>query len=403
MKQKRSGSVLSAAGFYVGLMSGTSADGIDAVVAELSGRQRGLRARIRAHVAQPFSSAMRKRILHACLHGTVAELCELNFELGEQFARATLAVIRKAKLKPNQITAIGSHGQTVHHLPNAKFPSTLQIGEPSVIAERTGITTIADFRVRDMAAGGQGAPLVPFADWVLFVDAVRPRIIQNIGGIGNLTFLPPRARLGDIIAFDTGPGNMVMDALVTQLSGGRQSFDRGGRWAAQGKISTLLLEWCLTHPYLARKLPKTTGREEFGAMFLTEFLKRGRKLKNADLIATATAFTAESIAGAYRRFIFPRLESRKRHQLQIILGGGGAKNPTLVRMLTAALAKECPNPAASIFTHEDFGMDSSAKEPLAFALLAQATLHGEPGNVPAVTGARRAVVLGKIIPGQNGI
>jgi anhydro-N-acetylmuramic acid kinase len=401
MKRKRSGPALSAAGFYVGLMSGTSADGIDAVVAELSGRQRGLQAQIRAHVAQPFSSAMRKRILHACLHGTVAELCELNFELGEQFARATLAVIRKAKLKPNQITAIGSHGQTVHHLPNAKFPSTLQIGEPSVIAERTGITTIADFRVRDMAAGGQGAPLVPYADWVLFADAKRPRIIQNIGGIGNLTFLPPRAGLNDVIAFDTGPGNMVMDALVTQLSGGRQSFDRGGRWAARGAVSPSLLAWCLTHPYLARKLPKTTGREEFGAMFVTRFLKRGRKLKlkDADLIATATAFTAESIAGAYRRLIFPCLKSRERHQLQIILGGGGAKNPSLVRMLATAIAEEGRNSADRIFTHEDFGMDNSAKEPLAFAILAHATIHGEPGNVPAVTGARRAVVLGKIIPG----
>lgn len=234
---------------------------------------------------------------------------------------------------------------------------------------------------------------------------MRPRIVQNIGGIGNLTFLPPRAGLGDIIAFDTGPGNMVMDALVTQLSGGRQSFDRGGQWAARGAVSARLLEWCLSHSYLGRKLPKTTGREEFGVMFVTEFLKRGRKLRltEVDLIATATAFTAESIAGAYRRFIFPRLKSRERHQLQIILGGGGAKNPTLVQMLTSALANECPNPAASIFTHEDFGMDSSAKEPLAFALLAQATLHGEPGNVPAVTGARRAVVLGKIIPGHNWI
>jgi anhydro-N-acetylmuramic acid kinase len=404
MKRKYSGPTSSRAGFYVGLMSGTSADGIDAVVAELSGRQRGLGAQIRAHVAQPFSPALRKRILHVSLHGTVAELCELNFELGEQFARATLAVVRKAKMRPNQIIAIGSHGQTVHHLPNAKFPATLQIGEPSIIAERTGITTVADFRVRDMAAGGQGAPLVPYADWVLFADAVRPRIVQNIGGIGNLTFLPLGARLEDIIAFDTGPGNMVMDALVTQLSNGRLSFDRGGCWAARGTVSTSLLAWCLTHPYLERNLPKTTGREEFGAMFVTEFLKRGRKLRltEADLIVTATAFTAESIAGAYRRFIFPRLKSRERHKLQIILGGGGAKNPTLVRMLTAALAKECPNPAASIFTHEDFGMDSSAKEPLAFALLAHATIHGEPGNVPTVTGARRAVVLGKIIPGQNG-
>jgi anhydro-N-acetylmuramic acid kinase len=401
MPRKTTAASSARAEFYVGLMSGTSADGIDAVVAKLAGRGQGLSAQILAHVAQPFPPTLRKRILHASLHGTVAEICELNFELGEHFARAARTAIQKAKLKPAQITAIGSHGQTVHHLPNAKFPSTLQIGEPSVIAERTGITTIADFRVRDMAAGGQGAPLVPYADWVLFADAVRPRIVQNIGGIGNLTFLPPRAGLDNIIAFDTGPGNMVMDALVTQLSGGRQSFDRGGRWAARGAVSTRLLEWCLTHPYLARKLPKTTGREEFGAMFVTEFLKSRRQLKlsDADLIATATAFTAESIAGAYRRFIHPHLKIRERQQLQIILGGGGAKNPTLVQMLATALADEGLNRVAQIFTHEDFGMDSSAKEPLAFAILAHATIHGEPSNVPAVTDARRAVVLGKIIRG----
>lgn len=377
-------------------MSGTSADGIDAVVAELGGRGRGLRAKVRAHVHQPFPPVLRKRILHACLHGTVAEICELNFLLGEEFARATQAAIRRAKLKPSQITAIGSHGQTVHHLPNSKFPSTLQIGEPSVIAERTGITTIADFRVRDMAAGGQGAPLVPYADWVLFTDDSRPRIIQNIGGIGNLTFLPPRAGLADVIAFDTGPGNMVMDAAVTQLSGGKQTYDRGGRWAARGRVSPKLLSWCLTHPYLSRKLPRTTGREEFGEIFLKKFLATGRKLKlrDADLIATATAFTAASLAEAYQRFVIPKINRANLPKLQIVLGGGGAKNPTLVQMLRERF------PIGELMTHEDFGIDSSAKEPLAFAILAHATMNGEPSNVSSVTGARRAVVLGKIIPGK---
>jgi len=210
-------------------MSGTSADGIDAVVAEIAGSGRQLRARVLAHTHHPFPSVFRQRILHVCLHGTVEEICKLNFALGEHFARAVLTVIRRAKLKPRDIAAIGSHGQTVHHLPNARTPSTLQIGEPAVIAERTGITTVADFRVRDMAAGGQGAPLVPYADWALFRDDARPRIIQNIGGIGNLTFLPPSAELDDVIAFDTGPGNMVIDAVVTALTHGRQTFDRDGR------------------------------------------------------------------------------------------------------------------------------------------------------------------------------
>lgn len=378
-------------------MSGTSADGIDAVVAQLAGHGRGLQAKVCAHVHQPFAARLRKRILQACLHGSVAEICELNFLLGEEFARSAQAVIRRAKLKPTQITAIGSHGQTVHHLPNARFPSTLQIGEPGVIAERTGLTTVADFRVRDMAAGGQGAPLVPYADWVLFTEENRPRIIQNIGGIGNLTFLPARATLHDIVAFDTGPGNMVMDAVVSKLSGGRQAYDLGGRWAAQGAVSQKLLAQCLTHPYLARKFPKTTGREEFGEMFLQKFLVAGRRLKlrDADLIATATAFTAASIAAAYKQFILPKIKRADRASLEIILGGGGAKNPTLMAMLRARL------PGGELRTHEDFGIDSSAKEPLAFAILAHATLRGEPGNVPSVTGARRAVVLGKIIPGRQ--
>ena len=376
-------------------MSGTSADGIDSVVAEVSGSGRGLKAVVRAHVHQPFLPTFRQRVLVACLHGTVAEICELNFVLGEHFACAALAVIRRAGLKSAQITAIGSHGQTVHHLPNAKTPSTLQLGEPAVIAERTGITTVADFRVRDMAAGGQGAPLVPFADWVLFTHATRPRIIQNIGGISNLTFLPPRAKLPDVLAFDTGPGNMVMDAVVSTFSHGKLNYDRDGRWAARGRVSDPLLAACLKHPFLRRRPPKTTGREEFGELFLQPLLANARRwrLTDADVVASVTAFTAESIAGAYRRFVFPELTKRELPRLQIILGGGGAKNRTLVRML-----RERIDPG-TIETHEAFGIESSAKEPLAFAILAHATLTGLSGNVPSATGARREVVLGKIVPG----
>ena len=375
-------------------MSGTSADGIDAVVAEIAGSGRELRARVLAHAHQPFSPAVRQRVLHLCLHGTVAEVCELNFVLGEHFARAALAVIRRAKLKPGDIAAIGSHGQTIHNLPNARTPSTLQIGEAAVIAERTGITTVADFRVRDMAAGGQGAPLVPYADWALFTDKTRPRIVQNIGGIGNLTFLPPRAELADVIAFDTGPGNMVMDALVTALTRGRQTFDRAGRWAARGHVSEKLLAEMMTHPYLRRRPPKTTGREEFGGMFLSRTLASARRLRlrPEDMVPTATAFTAATIADAYRRFVFPKLKAGGRSAMQIILGGGGAKNPTLRRMLAGQIG------AGELLTHEDFGIANAAKEALAFAILAHETLLGNPGNVPTATGARRATVLGKIVP-----
>ena len=375
-------------------MSGTSADGIDAVVAEIWRSQGKLRARVLRHVHRPFKTSLRQEILRVCLHGTVAEICELNFLLGECFAQAALAVIRKAKLKPGKIAAIGSHGQTIHHLPNARVPSTLQIGEPAVIAERTEITTIADFRVRDMAAGGQGAPLVPFVDWALFTEDSRPRIVQNIGGIANLTFLPPRAKLDQVIAFDTGPGNMVLDAVVLALSEGQKTYDENGRWAAHGKVSDKLLVEMMSHPFLKRRPPKTTGREEFGQPFVRRTLSAARRmrLRPEDIVATATAFTASSIADAYERFVLPKLSQLEHNKLQVILGGGGARNVTLKRMLAERVR------GADIFTHEDFGIANSAKEALAFAILAHETLAGRPGNVPEATGARSAVVLGKIVP-----
>jgi anhydro-N-acetylmuramic acid kinase len=379
----------------VGLMSGTSADGIDAVVAAISGSGRGLQVRLIVHRQQAFPRALREHILRVCLHGTVAEICELNFLLGEHFARAALAVIRQARLRPGQVAGIGSHGQTIHHLPRARTPSTLQIGESAVIAERTGITTVADFRVRDMAAGGQGAPLVPYVDWALYTDDIRPRILQNIGGIGNLTFLPPRAVLEQVVAFDTGPGNMVMDAVVSVLSSGRLAYDRDGRWAAQGRVSTALLDELMKHPYLRRRPPKTTGREEFGEPFVKRLLASARRLKlpDADIVTTATAFTAASIAGAYENFIFKKLAPGARQKLQVILGGGGAKNRTLRRMLA-----ERVSPSA-VLTQEDFGHSNAAKEALAFAVLAHETLQGQPANVPSATGAKWPVVLGKITPG----
>ena len=378
---------------FVGLMSGTSADGIDAVVASISGTGRRLRVRLIAHKHQPFSKPLRARILNACLNGTVAEICELNFFLGEHFARAALAVIRHSGLRARDIAAIGSHGQTLHHLPRARHPSTLQIGEPAVIAERTGIATIADFRVADMAAGGEGAPLVPYVDWALYTHNSQPRILQNVGGIGNLTYLPPRASLDDVIAFDTGPGNMVIDAVVARLSYGRITYDHHGRWAARGVVSTTLLSELMKHPFLRRRPPKTTGREEFGEPFVQHLLQLARRLKlpDADVVATTTAFTAASIADAYDHFIFTKLPARSHSGVQIILGGGGAKNPTLRKMLAQRIAP------AQLITQDDLGYSSAAKEALAFAVLAHETLQGRPSNVPNATGARHPAVLGKIV------
>jgi anhydro-N-acetylmuramic acid kinase len=375
-------------------MSGTSTDGIDAVVAEISRRSHVTRARILSHVHTPFRRTLTTRILTACLQGTARELCELNVLLGEAFARAALSAIHKAGLKPSQIAAIGSHGQTFHHLPNTRPPTTLQLGEPSVIAERTGVLTIADFRPRDVAAGGQGAPLVPMTDYLLFSHPRNPRIIQNIGGIANLTWLPPGASMDQVLAFDTGPGNMLIDACVRELTGGREPFDRGGRLAARGQVREELVRRWMRHPFIRKKPPKTTGREEFGAPFMARVLADARRagVQGPDLVATVTAFTAESIADAYRRFVFPRLSRGDREHLEVVLGGGGARNQTLRRMLAERAG------ARRWLTHEDFGIANEAKEALAFALLAWLTLHQLPGNVPSATGASHPVILGKIVP-----
>jgi anhydro-N-acetylmuramic acid kinase len=383
--------------FLVGLMSGTSADGIEAVVAQLCSSGRHLEASLVAHVHRPFPVKLHRRILRASMRGTAAEICELNFTLGEDFARAALAAIRKARLEPRHIVGIGSHGQTIHHLPNSKPPSSLQIGEAAVIAERTGITTVADFRVRDLAAGGQGAPLVAFADWALFTHKTKPRIVQNIGGIANLTYLPPGAQLGEVRAFDTGPGNIIIDAVVLQLSQGRRSFDHEGRWANRGRVCGELLVNLRSHPFLRRSPPKTTGREEFGEGFARQVLRTAKRLDlpDEDIVATVTAFTAASIAEAYRRFIFPGIEPAELSRLEIILSGGGAKNLTLRRMLGERLE------SGTFLTQQELGFNSDAKEALAFAILAYHTLLGKPSNVPSATGARRPVVLGKIVPGRR--
>lgn len=377
----------------VGMMSGTSADGIDAVVVRVAGSSQRLKVELLAHRQFPFSAQLRQRVLQVSERGLVSEICELNFELGERFARAALGVIKSARLKPEDILVIGSHGQTIHHLPRSKFPSTLQIGEPAVIAERTGITTIADFRVSDMAAGGQGAPLVPYVDWALYRHQTRPRILQNLGGIGNLTFLPANAGLDQVVAFDTGPGNMVIDAVVSRLSSGRLKYDRNGAWASQGRVSDPLLNQLLAHPFLKRKPPKTTGREEFGERFVADLFKAAHKLRlpDADLVATATAFTSESVAGCYEGFIFPKLSPEARARTEVILSGGGARNLILKRYLTERISP------VKVLTQADLGASDVAKEAIAFAVLAFETQRGRPSNVPRATGARKPMVLGKIV------
>ncbi len=376
-----------------GLMSGTSVDGVDVAIVDI---QAG-KVRLVAFDVFPHKRALRAEILALCdpASARVDRICHLNQVLGEAFAEALIKLCDKAGVPLESIDLIGSHGQTIWHQPQGgryrgrAIRSTLQIGEPSVIAQRTGITTVADFRPRDMAAGGQGAPLVPFADYVLFRDAKVSRAVQNIGGIANVTFLPRACRREDILAFDTGPGNMVIDAIVRLVTGGRRHFDRNGAMAARGRVSESLLGEMLEHPFLRRKPPKSTGREEFGqaygSWFSDEAKRRG--LSPEDMIATATAFTARTIADACRRFLPERPD-------EMILAGGGAHNRTLTGMLQSEM------PAVKIRTTEDFGIDVDAREAVAFAILAWATIQGTANNVPSATGAAEPVVLGKIVPGR---
>lgn len=379
----------------IGLISGTSADAIDAAVCEINGAPPSIEARILHAVTYPYPDGFQQRILDAYQpHSSrVDTICQLHVDLGEQFALAARQALADAGLAPHDIDLIGSHGQTVWHMiaPDGHATSTLQLTEAAIIAERTGITTINNFRPRDIAAGGQGAPLTSYTDWLLLRHPTLWRAVQNIGGIGNVTFLPPLAdTTSPPLAFDTGPGNALIDSAMALVTNGQQTFDHDGRMAAAGTIDEDWLETLLQHPYYERRPPKTTGRELFSPGMAQELLAEGhdRGLGDADIIATLTALTAASIADAYRRFAPAPVG-------EIVLGGGGTRNPTLVRLLRRALD---PTP---VLTHEDIGWDSDNKEALTFALLAHETWHARPGMNPALTGADHPVILGQITPGEN--
>lgn len=376
-----------------GLMSGTSADGVDVAIVDIAGRK----ADLVAFDMQPYPAKLREQIFRLFRPETshVDDICHMNFVLGEVFAAAVLATAKKKRIPLASIDLVGSHGQTIYHIPQGRrfgkqsLRSTLQIGEPSVIAERTGITTVADFRPRDIAAGGEGAPLVPYTDWVLFADRRKTRAIQNIGGIANVTYLPAGGDVRDVLAFDTGPGNMIIDRLVHLVTKGRLRYDAGGRMARQGRVIDRLLAELMRHKYLRRKPPKTTGREEFGTQYSDKVYAGAIEsgIARDDLVATATAFTARTIADAYRRFLPKPVE-------EVILCGGGAWNQTLVDMLRKEL------PSAKVAAMDDYGISVDAKEAVSFAILAYETIRGRPNNVPSATGAKRPAVLGKIVPGR---
>ncbi len=390
----------------IGLMSGTSADGIDAVLAEIGESDGSLHLRQMAAVTLPWPPEEREEIFHLFAAQTDARaLCRANFQVGRRFAQAALAVIDAAGLTPADVALIGSHGQTIwHEVVEGEVHSTLQIGEAAVIAEETGITTVADFRVADVAAGGQGAPLVSIFDWLL----LRPpaslggwRALQNIGGIGNVTFLPPletAAASPPPLAFDTGPGNALIDWAAVQLTDGARHYDEDGRLARQGKPSAALVERWLQHPYFLRQPPKTTGRELFSAALAQQWQEEAAAagLSAADFIASLTDLTAASIADAYARFALAPVA-------QVVVAGGGARNPLLMERLVYQL-RERLGKNVPVIPHsnlKDAPGDGNSKEALTFALLAWLTVHGRTGNLPACTGASGQRVLGKIAPGRN--
>ena len=401
--------------FVIGLMSGTSLDGVDAALVSILTSPDAALASVRliAHAALPYSSELRTLLARLCSPQTarIDDLTYVHFGLSEWYARAVTLVMEKARSAAPRVDAISMHGQTVWHAPTPRpFPGpggeievtgTLQLGSPAVVRERTGIPVISDLRSRDMAAGGEGAPLAPYIDALLFGSPAEGRIVQNVGGIGNATVVPAGAAAGEaagpeaaaregagVFAFDTGPGNMVMDGVVAAGTAGFEQYDPDGTYAARGRVDSAEVTRLMRDPWFARKPPKSTGREVYGAAFVDAFRRdsAARGLSFEDQVATATAFTAESISAAYRDFVFPGVKVAT-----VIVAGGGAKNPTLLRML-----RERMPAGVSVTTSAALGVPDLAREAMAFAVLGHESLMGRPGNLPAVTGARSPVVLGSI-------
>ena len=377
-----------------GVMSGTSADGVDVALVRIRPGARTPKIKLLAHQGVAYPAALRKAVLAAmnAPRTSTAELARLNWRLGMAYSEAVRAALQKHSV---ELDLIGCHGQTIYHQAKAasyagrQVACTWQIGEPALIAREIGVPVVSNFRPADMAAGGEGAPLVPLLDFVLFAHPKRARILQNIGGIGNLTAIPAGASADKLIAFDTGPGNMVIDALAARLFG--KKYDRDGKIAARGRVLDGVLGPLLREPYFRKAPPKSAGREQFGSDFAAEFLRVCKRAGGGpeDAVATATALTVESIVLACERFVHPLIgESRA----DFIVSGGGSRNRTLMNMLRQRLGPRGHN----VMVSDDAGLPSQAKEAVAFALLAWQTWHRLPGNVPAATGALKPAILGEI-------
>ncbi|GAC1621304.1 MAG: anhydro-N-acetylmuramic acid kinase AnmK [Candidatus Acidiferrum sp.] len=379
----------------LGIMSGTSADGIDCALARISGAPPRLNTKLLNHCSVKFPSRVRKEILRIAEgnNTTSGELSQLNFRLGELFADAALTACKRFGVPTSHVALIGSHGQTIFHQGKpANFlgrptTSTLQIGEASLIAASTGITTVADFRPADMAQGGQGAPLVPYADYLLYRSETFGRVSLNLGGIANITVLPRAAKPSQVLAFDTGPANMLIDALVTHFTSGRQRFDKNARLAQSGRSIPALVDELMRDPFLKVPPPKSTGREYYGRVYIKRMLAHARKhrAKPADQVRAATIFTALSIVDALNRFVLPKTIIH-----QLIVSGGGAHNPLILAQLSVALTDVDVLPSSRL------GIPVDAKEAFAFALLAYESFHRRPANLPSATGAHHPAILGKI-------
>lgn len=378
----------------IGLMTGTSLDGVDTVLIELEGT--GLETKYKELIFESYEidENLKNRIKNSCNieKSNVREICSLNFELAKLYVESIDKILAKMNLSYEKISYIGSHGQTIWHEPyqtNEFMASTLQIGAGQYIKEKTGITTVFNFRVSDMAEGGQGAPLVPYVDYLLYSSKTEGLILQNIGGIGNLTALCPQGTTDDIKAFDTGPGNMIIDEICKRYK--NCNYDKDGYFASLGEINEVLLDKLMNHSYIMKPFPKSTGREDFGDDFVNRLVKENEEVEINNLIATLTMFTAKSIVYHYEKYIFPFMTISK-----VVVNGGGSHNKTLMKYLRQLI----PN-SIELLTGDEFGINSDSKEAVAFAILANETLNNRCANVPKATGARKPVILGDIALGKN--
>lgn len=381
----------------IGLMSGTSCDGIGASLIRTSGIGFERRVAFLEYHYEPFEQELREKLFRFYPPSSFDShsLLQAHLELGERFAVAVERLLAKAGRDAEEVHAVGLHGLTIYHDPpgphNSGHGGHMEIGEGAIVAQRTGITTVAELRAADIAAGGHGAPLSVYVDYVLFRHPTLSRAIQNIGGIANVTGLPVGCSLAEISSFDTGPGNMVIDGVIRYFAGGRAQYDKDGEMAARGEVNGQLLAELMKHPHVLRKPPKTTGREDFGDQFAAAVIARAGELGLApeDVVATVTAFSVEAMVFNYRTYLFA-----SKPLDEVVLGGGGTYNKTLVRMLRERVAP------AKVMTHEDFGIPNDAREAVTWAIFADEALYGIPANVPNASGAQRKVILGKIIPGH---